>query len=108
MGKSYLSYPMALILQALENGYLYGFEVMSITGLPSGTVYPALRRLEDAGLAVSRWERQSVAQAEQRPPRKYYEVTTAGSEALVEARRRFRLLEQLEPQPERRLKPAGE
>jgi PadR family transcriptional regulator len=108
MGKSYLSYTMALILQALENGYLYGFEVMSITGLPSGTVYPALRRLEDAGLAVSRWERQSVAQAEQRPPRKYYEVTTAGSEALVEARRRFRLLEQLEPQPERRLKPAGE
>ncbi len=105
MGKNYLSYTMALILQALDNGYMYGFEVMSITGLPSGTVYPALRRLEDAGLAVSRWEQQSVAQQEQRPARKYYEVTSSGSETLLEARKRFRLLEQLGPQLATRLKP---
>ncbi|MFN7929787.1 MAG: hypothetical protein U0Y68_17950 [Blastocatellia bacterium] len=42
---------MALILQAVENGYRYGFDVMTITGLPSGTVYPALRRLEEAGFS---------------------------------------------------------
>ena len=48
MGKSYLSYTMALILQALDHGYRYGFDIMTITGLASGTVYPALRRLEDA------------------------------------------------------------
>ena len=108
MGTNYLSYTMALILQAVDNGYRYGFEVMSITGLPSGTVYPALRRLEDAGLAVSRWEDPSVAQQEQRPARKYYEMTSAGSEVLLEARKRFRLLEQLQPQLANKLKPADE
>jgi DNA-binding PadR family transcriptional regulator len=97
MGRGYLSYTMALILQALENGYRYGFDVMTITGLASGTVYPALRRLEDAGFVTSKWERQSIAQAEQRPARKYYEVTRAGREALSEARKRFRLLQQLQP-----------
>ncbi|MBL8172284.1 MAG: PadR family transcriptional regulator [Acidobacteria bacterium] len=97
MGRGYLSYTMALILQALENGYRYGFEVMTVTGLASGTVYPALRRLEDASYVVSKWESQAQAQAEQRPARKYYEVTTEGSDALAEARKRFRLLEQLEP-----------
>jgi PadR family transcriptional regulator PadR len=107
MGKVYFSYTMALILQAIENGYRYGFEVMTVTGLASGTVYPALRRLEDAAYVTSKWERQSVAQAEQRPARKYYEVTKAGSEALEQARKRFRLLERLEePTSTSELKPA--
>jgi len=97
MGKGYLSYTMALILQALESGYRYGFDIMTITGLASGTVYPALRRLEDAGFVVSKWERPGIAQQEQRPLRKYYEVTKAGRPALAEARQRFRLLAQLEP-----------
>jgi DNA-binding PadR family transcriptional regulator len=70
---------------------------MAITGLASGTVYPALRRLEKAGFVGSRWERASIAQASQRPPRKYYEVTKSGRAALSEARQRFRLLAQLEP-----------
>ncbi|MBL8206706.1 MAG: helix-turn-helix transcriptional regulator [Blastocatellia bacterium] len=97
---------MALILQALDNGYRYGFDIMAITGLPSGTVYPALRRLEDAGHVASKWEKQSVALAEQRPARKYYEVTKAGQLILLEARQRFRLLEQMTLQDE--LKPASE
>ena len=97
MGKNYLSYTMALTLQAIENGYGYGFDIMAVTGLASGTVYPALRRLENADYVVSKWERQSIAQAEQRPPRKYYEVTKVGRTALAEARQRFRLLAQLEP-----------
>jgi DNA-binding PadR family transcriptional regulator len=97
MGKGYLSYTMALILQVVDHGYRYGFDIMTITGLASGTVYPALRRLEDAGLVVSKWERPSIAQAEQRPPRKYYEVTKTGQAALKEARQRFRLLAQIEP-----------
>lgn len=97
MGKNYLSYTMALTLQAIENGYGYGFDIMAVTGLASGTVYPALRRLENADYVASKWERQSIAQAEQRPPRKYYEVTKAGRTVLAEARQRFRLLAQLEP-----------
>jgi len=97
MGKGYLSYTMALILQALDHGYRYGFDIMTITGLASGTVYPALRRLEDAGFVGSKWERPGVAQIEQRPPRQYYEVTKSGRTALAEARARFRLLPQFEP-----------
>lgn len=108
MGKNYLSYTMALILQALDHGYRYGFEVMQATGLASGTIYPALRRMEDAMLIKSKWEKQSIAQAEQRPARKYYEVTKAGREMLAEARSRFRLLEQMRPPAETDLKPVNE
>ena len=97
MKKNYLSYTMALILQVIDSGYGYGFDIMTVTGLPSGTVYPALRRLENADYVSSKWERQSIAQAEQRPARKYYEITKPGRTALSEARQRFRLLAQLGP-----------
>ena len=90
---------MALILHALESGYRYGFDVMAVTGLSSGTVYPALRRLEEADFLVSRWEKQQLAQRELRPPRKYYEVTPSGVAILTEARARFRFLQPLEPSP---------
>jgi DNA-binding PadR family transcriptional regulator len=70
---------------------------MTITGLASGTVYPALRRLEDAGFVLSKWEKPAIAQAEQRPPRKYYEITKTGRNALKEARERFHLLQQFQP-----------
>src|SRR5574342_309805 len=104
--KAYLSYSAAVILQALANGYQYGFDIMDVTGLPSGTVYPALRRLEESGLVKSKWEKHAIAQQEQRPPRKYYELTRDGKEALVEALRRYRLLEQKPAQPLRKPKPA--
>jgi PadR family transcriptional regulator PadR len=93
MGKGYLSFSATVILQAVANGYQYGFDVMDATGLPSGTVYPALRRLEDTGLVTSKWERQQIAQRELRPPRKYYEMTANGEEALADAARRYRLLD---------------
>ncbi|MFN7931611.1 MAG: PadR family transcriptional regulator [Blastocatellia bacterium] len=96
MKNPYLSFTMAVILQAVENGYRYGFEILQATGLASGTIYPALRRLEDTLLIKSKWENPKIAQAEQRPARKYYEVTKAGREVLVEARSRFKLLEQIE------------
>jgi DNA-binding PadR family transcriptional regulator len=94
MGKGFLSYAAAAVLQAVASGYQYGFDIIDITGLPGGTVYPALRRLEGAGFVTSKWEKHSIAQAEQRPPRKYYEMTRAGHEALAEAVKRYRLLEQ--------------
>ena len=102
--KAYLSYSAAVILQATANGYQYGFDIMDITGLPSGTVYPALRRLEEMGLVVSKWEKQTVAQQEQRPPRKYYEVTKSGKDALSEAVIRYRFLDRLLPQASRKVK----
>jgi len=97
--KGYLSHSAAVILQALANGYQYGFDIMDITGLPSGTVYPALRRLEQSGFIDSKWEKSTIAQREQRPPRKYYELTPDGKDALAEAVKRYRLLESLVPNP---------
>ena len=68
MGKGFLTYSSAVILQAVANGYLYGFDIIDVTGLPGGTVYPALRRLEDTGYLISKWEKHSIAQGESRPP----------------------------------------
>ena len=51
-----LGYNAAVVLQALVNGHRYGFEIMRAAELPSGTVYPLLRRLEAAELVRSRWE----------------------------------------------------
>jgi PadR family transcriptional regulator PadR len=48
-----LSHSAAMILQAVSAGFIYGFSVMELTGLASGTVYPAMRRLERDGLIVS-------------------------------------------------------
>ena len=94
MGKGFMTYASAVILRAISNGYLYGFDIIDVTGVPGGTVYPALRRLEEAGYLVSKWEKQSISQSEPRPQRKYYELTRAGREALAEAVKRYRLLEQ--------------
>jgi PadR family transcriptional regulator PadR len=106
MGKGFLTYSTAVILQAVSNGYLYGFDIIDITGLPGGTVYPALRRLEDAGYLTSKWEAPHIAQSEPRPPRKYYELTRAGREALAEAVKRYRQLEQAQMRKEREGKPS--
>ncbi|MFZ1937697.1 MAG: helix-turn-helix transcriptional regulator [Terracidiphilus sp.] len=95
-----LSHTAAMILQAIDSGLVYGFSIMETTGLPSGTVYPAMRRLEGDGLIGSRWERQSIADAEQRPPRKYYKLTAAGAGALRASRKRYPLLERLIPTAE--------
>src|SRR5712691_749322 len=94
MGKGFLTYSSAVILRAVANGYLYGFDIIDITGLPGGTVYPALRRLEEAGYLTSKWEHPRISQAEPRPARKYYELTRPGHEALADAVKRYRMLEQ--------------
>jgi PadR family transcriptional regulator PadR len=90
-----LGYTTAVILQALANGYQYGFDIIDVTGLPSGTVYPALRRFEEAGVVTSRWEAEEVAEREQRSPRRYYELTKMGAAALADARKRYHALEKL-------------
>lgn len=93
-----LSHTTAVILQAVSNDYRYGFDIMNQTGLPSGTVYPALRRLEQLGLVKSKWEREAMAQRDGRPARKYYEVTKDGRDALAEAVKRYKHMERLMPQ----------
>lgn len=93
--KAKLSHTAALILQVIHGGDGYGFSVMEMTGLPSGTVYPAMRRLERDGLIRSQWERQSIADAQQRPPRKYYRLTRTGLAVLAASQRRYPLLANL-------------
>jgi DNA-binding PadR family transcriptional regulator len=68
---------------------------MEVTGLPSGTVYPALRRLERDGLVESNWEPEDEAMAKQRPARRYYEVTQAGKSVALTATERYPLLAHL-------------
>jgi DNA-binding PadR family transcriptional regulator len=81
------------VLVALVDGISYGFDIMDATGLPSGTVYPILARLDSRGLAKSDWEDPLVPRAEGRPARKYYRITAAGRSALAAERERFRALD---------------
>ena len=92
-----LTHVTALILQAVDSGFVYGFSIMEMTGLPSGTVYPAMRRMEADQLIRSRWERQEIADREERPPRKYYQLTSTGKTALETSRKRYPLLQRLIP-----------
>lgn len=92
-----LSHTAAIILQAIDAGHEYGFSVMETTGLPSGTVYPALRRLERDRLIRSQWESQRVADAGQRPPRKYYRITRSGKAMIDASQKRYPLLAKLFP-----------
>ena len=71
-----------LVLQAIARGHRYGFEIVEVTAHPTGTVYPALRRLEHEGYLHSRWEGERRAFNEARPQRRYYEITAAGARAL--------------------------
>lgn len=98
MSPGKLSHSVAILLKALSLGYQFGFEIMEVTGLPSGTVYPALRRLERDGLVTSNWEAEDAALRESRPARRYYELTRAGREAEATATKRYPLLSRLIPE----------
>jgi len=92
-----ISHTSALILQIIGAGYAYGFDVMEATGLPSGTVYPALRRLEKDSLILGSWEDAQSALRQDRPRRRNYKLTRQGREALAGALRRYPLLNRLAP-----------
>jgi PadR family transcriptional regulator PadR len=93
----YITFPTTLVLQAIADGARYGFDIADRTGLQTGTVYPALRRLDDLGFVRSTWESEKIARREQRPARRYYEITRAGATALETARKRFEGLGRLRP-----------
>lgn len=72
----------------------YGFKLTEATGLPSGTIYPILRRLEDEGFIKSHWA--DVETGAQRRRRRYYELTGEGRRAAqvatADQRQALRLL----------------
>ena len=94
-----ITQPTALTLQALARGYAYGFDIMSATGLASGTIYPLLRRLERAGCVVARWEDDRIAQREGRPRRRHYRITARGRQTLEAALARFDYVRNAVPTP---------
>jgi DNA-binding PadR family transcriptional regulator len=84
-----ITYPTAVVLHALASGFGYGFEIIDVTGLGAGTVYPILRRLESEDCVRSRWEHVARARAEGRPPRRNYRLTASGEGLLGEALTRY-------------------
>jgi PadR family transcriptional regulator, regulatory protein PadR len=72
----------------------YGYDLMKAAGLPSGTLYPILARLEGQKLVASAWE---TPQQEGQRPRRYYRLTGEGTRvarlelAQASAARRHRL-----------------
>lgn len=55
----------------------YGLDLMRTTGLPSGTLYPILQRLQRAGWVSADWEDVDPVAAG-RSPRRYYRLTPDG------------------------------
>lgn len=76
-----------IILGILKQGNSYGYHIIKkLKELSGGTIewsdgmlYPVLHRLEKEGLILSKWEL-----AKNGRPRKYYEITTAGKQELVQ------------------------
>lgn len=76
------------LLALLAKKDKYGFQILhelrekskGFFDLKEGTLYPALRRLEERGFVESRWE-----EPESGMPRKYYRITARGRRALAEA-----------------------
>ena len=89
-----------LILQALAQGYRFGFDIMQVTGLPSGTIYPALRRLESLELVASDWEKDANARKEGRPRRRDYTLTQMGRRQMKESEARIQAVGRLIPRRE--------
>jgi PadR family transcriptional regulator PadR len=51
-----------------------------------GTIYPILGRLKSDGLVATEWR-----ESREGPPRKYYRLTPAGTQALNEFRRQWQM-----------------
>lgn len=81
-----------LLLASLEEGPRHGYAIMETLragsggqfDLPTGTVYPALRRLERAGLVHGTWDEAGGRR------RRVYELTPAGRRALTAERGSWR------------------
>ena len=73
----------------------YGLELIKATGLPSGTLYPILVRLERAEWVETTWEDVDV-HAAGRPARRYYRLSGDGvAAARAELSSMYRKLSRL-------------
>ena len=65
---------LAALLEARDR-WSHGYELASITGLKSGTLYPLLIRLEAQGYLEAEWQ---APVGGGRPPRHAYRLTATG------------------------------
>jgi PadR family transcriptional regulator PadR len=78
----------AMLLAVLQDGPLHGYAIIEalqrrsggVLRLPTGTIYPALRRLERAGRVSSEWSTVSGRR------RRTYRLTPAGRRVLAAER----------------------
>jgi PadR family transcriptional regulator, regulatory protein PadR len=77
-----ITVPTARVLAALlaePDADRYGLDLIQATGLASGTLYPILHRLQEAGWLSAAWEDVDPS-AQGRPARRYYRLTAEGAE----------------------------
>lgn len=82
-----MTLPTQLVLRALlanPTQEMYGLQICTEAGLPSGTIHPILARLEGLGWVESHWE-DIDTHAEGRPRRRYYRLTSGGTEFARDA-----------------------
>jgi PadR family transcriptional regulator, regulatory protein PadR len=65
-------------------GEHYGLEIAKAAGLPGGSLYPALARLEREGWVTSAWEDLDEHEAGRRR-RRYYRLTPDGAQRAGQA-----------------------
>jgi DNA-binding PadR family transcriptional regulator len=65
------------LLAFLESprSWRYGYDLMKVADLSSGTLYPILARLTEDGWLESRWQESDLPG---KPPRQLYRLTAAG------------------------------
>jgi DNA-binding PadR family transcriptional regulator len=61
---------------ARPHAWQHGYDLLRQTGLASGTLYPLLMRLHEAGYLRARWEEPGLAA---RAPRHSYQLTASGA-----------------------------
>lgn len=73
-----------ILTSSLPDDPAWGLQLCELTGYGTGTVYPALNRLMKAGWISDFWE---DPQPEDRPKRRFYEITSTGREQYADALR---------------------
>jgi PadR family transcriptional regulator, regulatory protein PadR len=82
MGEPRMTLQTQLVLRVLlddPDRQRYGLDLSEALGLPSGTIYPILARLEQVGWVESTWEDPEVHQLHGRPRRRLYRLTQDGA-----------------------------
>ena len=95
-GDEFRGHLATLVLSVMARGDAHGYEVLrrieeagsGALELKEGTLYPALYRLEQAGMVAAKWE--SATETRRGPRRRIYRLTTKGKNELARGRASWR------------------